>query len=100
MRSWYTCKHVTSLFLDSCSEKDIDLPGGDITQYWTNNAAACQIKCQKENNCKFWTYGYDHAATVHGGKCFLKRQLVDRVPVKGLISGRRNCGKLTHIVLF
>ena len=76
----------------------IDLPGGDITQYWLNNAAACQIKCQDTWNCKFWTYGYDHAE--HGGKCFLKSELVERKTVKGLISGRRNCGKLTHIVLF
>ena len=48
----------------------------------------CQIMCQHNLNCKFWTYG---VIGEWNGHCVLKSSDIGRQSLTGLISGPRNC---------
>ena len=90
--------HVTSLFLDPCTELDTDFLGNDIqvNGKWhipnVKNSLECQLLCQEESSCEFWTYGL----TVISGNCHLKTSAGVRKPHRGLISGKKFCGKLNR----
>ena len=93
---WYKAGHSrTSFFSGLCLEEDTDFWGdGDKTNgKWeipnVENPTACQVLCQKDNKCKFWTFGL----TEHKGNCWLKTSASGRKKHPGLISGPKNCRK-------
>ena len=93
------CKqnHVNSIFLDSCNVKDTDFPGSDLAgnpRRGITDAKACQLLCQNDNSCEYWTFGL----TVYNNNCWLKSSSFNpktgSKSFKGLVSGRKFCGKL------
>ena len=79
-------------FTDECFEKEIDYPGNDIAEH--NSVATpedCQVLCQHNDQCIYWTYGYINEDVWYAGKCFLKNVKSNVGPKAALTSGPRNC---------
>merc|ERR1711981_373565 len=77
---------------NECFEKEIDYPGNDIAEH--NSVATpedCQVLCQHNDQCKYWTYGYITEDVWYAGKCFLKNVKSNVGAKAALSSGPRNC---------
>ena len=78
---------------DECFEEYIDYKGNDIAKY-TSVATPedCQVKCQHNDKCKYWTYGHiTENQYWYAGHCFLKNAKSNLGPKAALTSGPRNC---------
>ena len=86
-------KHITQL--SGCIEEDKDLSGNDLPGNPRENVDLkdCHTLCLNNNQCHFWTYGFDH--TEHYRRCWLKSSDSGRTEFKGLISGPKICGELS-----
>ena len=92
------CSPVISLFLESCAyEQDTEYCGNDVINKPLENVAsneACQLLCQKNDQCNFWTFAADGRK-----KCWLKSSDAGRRSLRGLASGPKFCSKLNFQVL-
>ena len=73
-----------------CFAHKIDYLGNDIRAVQTETAEDCQKACQKEHNCKYWTF----VKSIK--KCHLKNaKSIGGTNSDDLVSGPRTCpGKL------
>ena len=72
---------------ENCFEA-FDYPGNDITHftYGVFGEKSCQLKCQENDQCSFWTYDVDYQ------NCWLKNGKSRlRVPPNPCISGPKFC---------
>ena len=51
----------------------------------------CQVLCQHNDQCKYWTYGHITEDVWYAGKCHLKNDKSNVGPKAALTSGPRNC---------
>ncbi|CEM03341.1 unnamed protein product [Vitrella brassicaformis CCMP3155] len=75
-----------------CFEYDVNLERLDILSKPLDGVASaeeCQTECQREARCKFFTYSPDTA------ECSLKASDVGRTYGEGLVSGARQCTRMT-----
>ena len=82
---------------DGCFEEEINYSGNDIA---THSPVAtpedCQVLCQHNDKCKYWTYGHITEEFWYAGHCFLKNDKSNVGQKAALTSGPRNClGKLS-----
>ena len=86
----------------ACFEEEIDYLGDDLfsgLDYFDKhpkykNVAtpeACQVLCQMNAECKYWTYGHIDYPDWYAGYWFLKNAKSNIQSKKGLTSGPRNC---------
>ena len=80
-------------FLESskCFEENTDYYGYDIDWVSASNPLNCQLKCQFNEKCKFWTY--NTASGGNGLNCWLKSNGDYIVPNFERASGPKYCGK-------
>jgi hypothetical protein len=70
---------AVALFADTASAQtgymqNIDLPGRDIRDYWTDDVGQCSAGCRADERCVAWTWV---RPGVHGaeGRCWLKSSI-------------------------
>ena len=93
------CFHEIHIFLhftetvfkdaENCFE-NFDYPGNDVTHFTHGvvGEKACQLKCQENDQCSFWTYDVNYQ------NCWLKNGKSKlRVPPNPCISGPKFCQK-------
>ena len=79
-----------------CYEENIDYSPGNHFKVHLDIAHAedCQLLCQQDPNCKYWTYG--EASWQQPRRCWLKTVKGIVVPgVVGVTSGPKNCPSLS-----
>ena len=51
----------------------------------------CQVRCQQNDECKYWTYGHNHGNAWFAGKCFIKNARSNVQQNSAFTSGPKNC---------
>ena len=79
-------------FLETqCFKKDHDFYGNDVKSVSASSPNSCQIECQHNEDCEFWTYREEKNSKVLN--CWLKSNNNFRVWKKDRIAGPKYCGK-------
>ena len=77
-----------------CYEENIDYSPGNHFKVHLDIAHAedCQLLCQQDPNCKYWTYGEEswHKSWLRR-RCWLKNVKENVEPYVGVTSGPKNC---------
>ena len=71
---------------EGCFEENTDFYGADlksISDFKPKNEVGCQMECQRDANCKYFTYAYN--------RCLLKSKSSGRRKYNGAVSGARFC---------
>ena len=77
-----------------CFEKDYDFPGNDVKSIPNiKSAEECQSLCQaSDSGCTFFVYSYRQTENnMTKELCWLKFNNENRTPLKGFISGPKDC---------
>ena len=69
---------------DACFDIDINYSGSDIAASASTSNEDCQIICQQNDQCKYWT--------LYGGMCHSKKAKTNIGPLAGANSGPKDCG--------
>ena len=86
-----------------CFEKDYDFPGNDVKSIPNiKSAEECQSLCQaSDSGCTFFVYSYQHTQNdMTKDQCWLKFNNENRTPLKGFISGPKDCEELLPQITF
>jgi PAN domain len=76
------------IFLPEIFDVGFDYPGNDIRNFFSNSALSCQLECQKEAACNFFSFG------VSMQTCWLKTTAAIRNINSDRISGpKQSLGK-------
>ena len=78
---------------ECCFSQDTGFPNNDISTVAVENitdAASCQIECQKEDECHYWTW-------KSNGNCWLKHSKTSENSGGGKTSGPKFCPGATHV---
>ena len=83
-----------------CFEENFDYYGNDVKSLYASNSSSCQMECQINEDCKFWTYN-----TLSNGRdlnCWLKSSDSFTSMKSNRISGPKYCGNyyLTKTYLY
>jgi len=89
------CKAPPSGLL--CPVYNTDLHGNDIEMIEdVENWGACGTRCDATPGCYFWSYlNADFADAARHGQCYLKSKNGGQSALNGVISGGKDCRKLT-----
>ena len=84
----------------TCFKENFDYYGNDVKSLYASNSSSCQMECQINEDCKFWTYN-----TLSNGRdlnCWLKSSDSFTSMKSNRISGPKYCGNyyLTKIYLY
>ena len=79
------------LFLDYCFDNETDYAGGDIEHFFDiQNPEDCQVECQSDPRCEYWSYAhYDHANPAK--TCYFKSSKGQVIQNNILTSGPKYC---------
>jgi len=83
------------LALSALAQSGFDRPGGDYASAPVTNGdpAVCATRCEHDKNCRSWSFSYP-SASGEPAMCWLKRDVVPRVPATCCVSGVRGGGVL------
>jgi hypothetical protein len=75
------------------AQSGYDRPGGDFANATVVNGdpAVCASRCERESRCRAWSFSYPTASGAPA-MCWLKREVVPRVPATCCVSGVRGAG--------
>jgi hypothetical protein len=75
------------------AQSGFDRPGGDYTSapVASGDPAVCAARCERDKNCRSWSFSYP-PASGEAAMCWLKRDVVPRVPAICCVSGVRGGG--------
>ena len=81
------------LYLGVCFEEEVDYPAMDIglVQYTVWTAADCQILCQQNSECQYWTYQYPALCYLKRGKSGVIARVTGAFHNFPLTSGPKYC---------
>ena len=74
----------------TCFKENFDYYGNDVKLLYASNSSSCQMECQINEDCKFWTYN-----TLSNGRdlnCWLKSSDSFTSMKSNRISGPKYCG--------
>jgi hypothetical protein len=81
-----------------CIEDKFDYTGDDIATTSAESALDCQMQCEKNPKCQFWTWGKPSGSDVK--KCFLKDHIKERKENDDTTSGTKDCSSNKNICFF
>ena len=86
---------AVGLALSALAQSGFDRPGGDYASAPVTNGdpAVCATRCERDKSCRSWSFSYP-SASGEPAMCWLKREVVRRVPAACCVSGVRGGGVL------
>jgi len=75
------------------AQTGFDRPGGDYASasVASGDPAVCAARCERDKNCRSWSFAYP-SVPGEQAMCWLKHELVARVPSACCVSGVRGAG--------
>ncbi len=78
----------------AAAQSGYDRPGGDYTNAPVNSGdpAVCAARCERDKNCRAWSFAYPPTSGGGPAMCWLKREVPARVEDSCCVSGVRGAG--------
>ena len=84
-----------------CFEENIDFLGHDLGSVPSvATAEDCQVICQQNAECRYWTYGHSGENYPYSGHCFLKYTKANVGTLVAVTSGAKNCSGKKYLHQF
>ena len=81
--------NFSMIISDSCFYLDVNIWGNDLRYFDTSSAHHCNLECQKDSSCYFFTFSYAI------NRCYLKYGALGTKRLEGgYISGPRTCTRM------
>lgn len=84
---------TTMVSAPAFAQSGFDRPGGDYASapVQSGDPAVCATRCERDKACRSWSFAYPSISGAPA-MCWLKREIVQRVPANCCVSGVRGAG--------